>query len=103
LSCWVNNPFGTVHFFFGIDDPVESCNLEWIYEVMNGRLQPNLVAIADDPCSDLICLSIFGDDAGSVVFWDRHTEPPEPSYQIVYRVAGSIEELLDSIQELPPT
>lgn len=96
-----NNPFGTIHYFFGIGDAIESCNLDWNYAVLNGRLPSNLIAIADDPCGDLICLTLFGDDAGSVVFWDRHTEPNEPSYENVYQVAESFKEFLDGIQKLP--
>jgi len=96
-----NNPFGVVHFFFGINDPIESCNLDWNFEVFSERIPSNLFAIGCDDAGDLICLSLFGHDAGSVVFWDRHTEPEIPSYENVYRVADSFEEFVDSLQKLP--
>lgn len=96
-----NNPFGAVHFFFGIDDPVESCNIDWNYEVHNGRLPANLLAIGCDGAGDLICISLYGDDAGAVVFWDRHKEPPEPSYANVYYIADSFSEFINGIRELP--
>jgi len=95
-----NNPFGGVHFFFGIDDPVESCNLDWNFRIMNGRLPSNLFAIAGDAGMDLICLSLFGDDAGSVVFWDGYHEPSEPSYANVYRIAESFPAFLESLRPL---
>lgn len=97
-----NNPFGVVLDFFGIDDPVESCNLDWNFESLKGRLPANLFPIACDDGDDLICLSLFGEDAGAVLFWDQHTEPPEPSYKNVYRIAASFSEFIDGIRELPP-
>lgn len=96
-----NNPFGVIQVFFGIDDPVESCNLDWTYEVVSGRIPPNLLPIACDDGGDLICLSLFGEDAGAVLFWDQHTEPSTPSYDNVYKIADSFAEFLDGIRELP--
>ena len=96
-----NNPFGVIQVFFGIDDPLESSNLDWTYDVISGRVPPNLLPIACDDCGDLICLSLFGEDAGSVLFWDQHTEPSTPSYANVYKIADSFAEFLNGIRELP--
>ncbi len=96
-----NNPFGVVRTFFGIDDPIESCNLDWTYDVVRGRIPANLLPIACDDGGDLICLSLFGEDAGAVLFWDRHTEPSTPSYANVYKIADSFAEFLDGIRGLP--
>ena len=96
-----NNPFGTIQVFLGIEDAIESCNLDWTYHTFSGRLPDNLIAIARDDCGDLICLSLYGEDAGSVIFWDRHQEIEEPSYANVYHVADSFAEFLESIRELP--
>lgn len=96
-----NNPFGVVQEFLGIDCSLETSNLEWNYEVMKGRLPTNLFPIACDDGGDLICLSVCGTDAGSVLFWDCHTEPPVPSYDNVYRIANSFGEFLYAMQELP--
>jgi hypothetical protein len=98
-----NNPFGVIQEFLGIDCSLETSNLDWNYKVMKGRLPANLFPIACDDGGDLICLSISGPDAGSVVFWDCHTEPPVPSYENVYRIASSFGRFLDSMQELPET
>lgn len=96
-----NNPFGDIQVFFGIDDPVESCNVYWNYEVHKGRIPSNLLPIACDDGGDLICVSLFGEDAGALLFWDRHTEPRQPSYENVYRIAASFSEFIDGIRELP--
>jgi hypothetical protein len=95
-----NNPFGAIHFFFGVEDPLEGYNIGWHRNVTPGRLPDNLLPIACDHCGDLICLSLYGDDAGAVLFWDWHTEPPEPSYDNVFRIAGSFSEFIDSLREI---
>lgn len=96
-----NNPFGVIQVFFRISGNVETSNIAWNFETMNGRLPDNLIAIACTGSGDLICLSLYGEDAGAVLFWDFYNEPPEPSYANVYRIADSFEEFLDRIQELP--
>ena len=83
------NPYCVVHIFFGIDRPFESGNLEWNFEVMNGRIPDNLFPIACDDGGDLLCLSLYGDDAGSVVFWDYYAEHFPPAYDNVYRIPGA--------------
>ena len=77
------NPYGVVHFFFGIDGPIESYSLDWVYEVASGRIPDNLFPIACDDGGDLLCLSLYGDDAGSVVFWDYYAEHYPPTYDNV--------------------
>ena len=96
-----NNPLGVIQCFFGIDDPIESCNITWNHEVHEGRIPPNLLPIACDDGGDLICISMYGDDAGAVLFWDRHQESGRPSYDNVYRIAPSFSEFIDAIREMP--
>jgi SMI1-KNR4 cell-wall len=96
-----NSPFGEIQTFFGIHDPIESCNLDWNVEMFTGRLPENFLPIACDSGGDLICYSLFGDDAGAVVFWDYHHEPPEPSYENVYAIANSFPAFLESIRDEP--
>ena len=99
IQGFANNPFGNIKIFYAIDDPIESCNLSWEYDMFAGRVPANLLAIASDDFGDLICLSLFGPDAGSVVFWDYVNEPEEPTYANVYPVADSFEEFLEGICE----
>jgi len=95
------NPMGSIQVFFGIGSPIESCNLDWNYATHNGRVPTNLFPIACDDGGDLVCLSLYGKDAGAVVFWDYFNEPDEPSYQNAYHIAGSLAEFLESIHTLP--
>jgi hypothetical protein len=96
-----NNPFGVVQEFLGIDCPIVSSNLRWTYEAMKQRLPSNLFAIARDDGGDLICLSLFGADSDSVVFWDIHQEDTSPTYGNVYYVASSFTEFLAGLRMLP--
>ncbi len=96
----LNNPFGTIHFFFGIDDPVQAYNIGWHREVMPGRLPDKLLPIACDHCGNLVCLSLYGEDLGAVLFWDCHTEPSEPSYASVHKIAASFAAFVESISDL---
>lgn len=96
-----NNPFGVVQVFFGFDLDEETSNLTWIYECFQGRISANLLPIACDDGGNLICLSLWGDDAGAVVYWDHENESSEPSYDNVCRIAGSFHEFLDGLREFP--
>jgi hypothetical protein len=95
-----NNPFGTIQVFFRVGGHIESSNIDWNCEVYNGRLPDNLLPIACDDGGDLICISIYGKDAGAVVFWDAHQETNEPTYNNVYPIADSFSRFIMSIQEL---
>jgi len=69
------NPVGAVGHFFGIDVDMRCYDLLWNAETMGGRLPPRMLAIADNDCGDLICLSVSEDDCGAVYFWDHEGEP----------------------------
>ncbi|MGE6757050.1 SMI1/KNR4 family protein [Corallococcus interemptor] len=69
------NPFGRIHFFFGLNDPVESCNLDWNLEVFRDRIPPGLLPIATTEGADKVCLSVTGATAGQVFYWDAHARP----------------------------
>ncbi|RKH11667.1 SMI1/KNR4 family protein [Corallococcus praedator] len=66
------NPLGRIHLFFGLKDPVESCNLDWNLEVFQERIPHGLLPIATTEGADKICLSVAGADAGRVFYWDAH-------------------------------
>ena len=95
------NPFGALHYFFGVEDSSEAYNLTWNYDTFNGRMPSNLFPIASTGSDDVICLSLFGPDAGTVLFWDWYGQTGEPTYDNVYHIADSFSEFLDSLHELP--
>jgi len=97
-----NNPKDAIADFFGIDQELETDNIEWNYTVLKGRIPNHLLPIADTGSGDLICLSLSGIDKGKVYFWDHEGEHEPPTYDNVYLIADSFEEFLDSIHFWDP-
>jgi hypothetical protein len=94
------NPDSIVQVFFGIDRTIESSDVRWNYEVFKGRTPSNLFPIACTPSGDLVCLSLSGHDAGSVVLWDFYAEHKPPTYANVYYVAPSFEGFINALFQL---
>lgn len=90
---------GRVHYFLCIEDGDEYNLMDWVVDY-EGRLPPGLLPIACDPGGNLICLSVSGENAGTVYFWDHEEEagPGEtPSYENAYHVAESFGEFLERL------
>ncbi|MES2354414.1 MAG: SMI1/KNR4 family protein [Pseudomonadota bacterium] len=97
-----NNPQGQIQDFFGLDDPIESCRLEWNYKTFAERLPQHLFPIACEDGGSLICLSLSGSDKGAVYYWDLYGETQPPSYDNVYPIAETFKEFLDSLHSWDP-
>jgi hypothetical protein len=61
-----------IHLFFGLNDPIESCNLDWNLEVFKDRVPSSLLPIATTEGADLMCLEVGGERAGRLFYWDGH-------------------------------
>ncbi|HZH17577.1 MAG TPA: SMI1/KNR4 family protein [Archangium sp.] len=71
------NPLGRIHIFFGLKDPVVSCNLDWNLDVFGDRIPTDLLPIATTEGIDKICLSVGGKQPGAVFYWDGHARSGE--------------------------
>ncbi|MCY1030497.1 SMI1/KNR4 family protein [Corallococcus sp. BB11-1] len=89
------NPLGRIHLFFGLNDPVESCNLDWNLEVFRERIPPGLLPIATTEGADKICLSLTGAEAGSVFYWDAHAQEGETR---LYPLAESLGAFISALR-----
>lgn len=96
-----NNPYGGIQVFFGIDREIESSNLDEKHEVFEGRLPKELIPIASDGSGDILCLSLGGENEGQVLFWDYYGELNPPTFENLYFVANSFQELLDGLFDFP--
>jgi hypothetical protein len=91
-----------VAWFLAIHDGKYS-NLESKFKnlkVFQKRLPENLVAIADDPFGNEICITVAGKDYGAVYFWDHEEEGPEgvePDYRNCHLVADSFTEFINNL------
>jgi cell wall assembly regulator SMI1 len=88
-----------VKVFFGIEDPIESCNIDWNLKTFEGRIGDQLLPVACDSFGNLFCISLSPPDYGSVVYCDF-----DPSWHlgaaIYYRVAPDFDSFLGRIRSL---
>jgi hypothetical protein len=89
------NPLGRIHVFFGVNDSVESCNLDWNFEVFRDRLPAGLLPIATTEGADKICLSVAGEQSGKVFYWDGHARAGTPN---LYFLADDVTSFLTSLR-----
>lgn len=93
-----------VDVFFAIDARIASSDLVWNYELWLRDSPPNLLPIASDSGGSTFCLSIAGDDAGRIYYWDWYRKPHSvrTRYPWIYPAADSLEQFLNSFRELTP-
>jgi hypothetical protein len=89
------DPVPRLHFFFGLNDPIESCNLDWNRDVFSDRIPLELLLIGTTEGADKLCLSLR---SGEINHWDGN----EGTF---YPVARSFDEFVSilSRDELSPT
>jgi len=95
------NPVGRIHVFFGLKDPIESCNLDWNLAVFRDRIPASLLPIATTEGADQVCLSVTGERAGAIFYWDGYARAGERN---LYFLANDFASFIASLQkdELSP-
>lgn len=71
-------------------------------QVYKNRAPSDLLPIGTDPGGNLICLGVKGKNYGKIYYWDHETEGEEgeqPTYDNVYFVADSFDDLLQSLAD----
>ena len=68
------NSLARIHVFFGLNDPIESCTLDWNLEVFKDRIPGGLLPIATTEGADKICLAVGTERPGPVFYWDGHAQ-----------------------------
>jgi hypothetical protein len=94
------NNFGQVLDFFAIDDPVESCRIDWNFDVLSGRMPSGFLPIACEDGGNIICIRVDSRNCGKVYYWDHENETSPPGYQNVYKLADSLNEFLGNLIDL---
>lgn len=92
---------GIVAAFLGQQEDEDETILEYL-DCYENRIPKNLLPIAYDPGSNVICLSVSGEDYGSVYFWLHEFETDEdeaPDYSNVFPIKPSFSEFIDSLEE----
>lgn len=99
ISACKEQTVGQILDFFGIGDPLESCRLDWNFDVFLGRMPPGLFPIACEDGGNIICLSLGGAGIGSVYYWDHEEETSPPGYGNVYKISDSFGQFLDDLHD----
>jgi len=77
----------------------ETHSIEWNYSVYRGRIPENFLPIGEDGGGNQVCISLYGEDAGCVWYWDHNKEIIPPDYSNCYKVADNFQALLDGLFE----
>ena len=94
---------GIINWFYGLTSD-EDYDIREAVLTLRERIPAHFLPIGDDPGGNQLCISLAGEDAGTVYFWDHENEVDEgevPGYQNVYFVASSFGALLSSLFEYP--
>lgn len=83
-----------IQVFFGIGCTVESSEIEWNRRTFSGRIPSRMLPIACDSGGGLFCLSLSGQDSGSVIYVDA-----QGPMSIEYPVATDFDAFLRKIQD----
>ena len=85
-----------LHFFLGIDDPVESCSLAWAVEVTKATRPTGTIPIASDELGNLFYLRWAEPHLGVVYFGATPSDgrPVKP-----VRISDSFTQFIDQLQE----
>jgi cell wall assembly regulator SMI1 len=86
-----------VHFFFGIDDPVRSCDILWNSAMFAGRIPDRVIPIACDEGGNRFCLDLRQAVDGPILFWDHVLEGRGPDIALYLRIAGTFSEWIASL------
>lgn len=57
-----------LHYFLGLDDPMESCNLEWVMELTHDTRPAGFIPIASDEGGNFFYLKLGQSHDGGVYF-----------------------------------
>lgn len=86
-----------IHFFFGVDDDMEGCDLLWNFRTFRDRLPRSVISIASDEVGNLFCLDLRRQGRGGVLFWDHELEAAGYEVALKTVVANTFEEWLDKL------
>jgi len=90
------NSVARIHVFFGLKDPIESCNLDWNLRVFRDRIPARQLPIATTEGVDKVCLSVTGERAGAVFYWDGYAQEGERN---LYFLADDFASFIASLQK----
>lgn len=79
-----------------------STNLERNLEILQGRIPPDVLPIADDPFGNVVLIGLDGSVRGRIYFWDHEEEPDsQPDWSNIDLVADSFDSFMSVLKPSP--
>ena len=97
-----NNQSTSIDYLFGFTDISHRDILKHYWFSYRTRIPANTFPIARDPGSNLLLISLKGDDYGHIYFWNHNWEADEdetPDYSNMSLVANSFTDLLNNLKD----
>jgi len=88
---------GKILDFFGIDDPVESCSIEWNYNVYKGRIPSGFFPIGCEDGGNIICMQYTQPEPGAVYYWNHDLEGGLVGAGNPQKISGAFDEFLENL------
>jgi hypothetical protein len=85
-----------LHFFLGIDDPIESCSLAWNADITRATRPAGTIPIASDEAGNLFYLRWNEPNAGTVYFG---ATPSDGNRVHPVRISDSFTQFLEQLSE----
>ena len=96
FRCSVDDGTSLINEFYGIGDM--DSNLEDVFEDLDGALPEGVIAIADDPGGNQICLGIRNDTFDKVYFWIHDLEN-NSNIENLFFLANTFDDFLNNLYE----
>lgn len=93
---------GTIKSFLGVGTPVETINIDYIFNAFRDRIPIDFFPVARDPGGNLIGIGGRGDGSSDVNFWDHEEEADDgrpPTRKNIYRIAVTFDEFISGLFE----
>ena len=87
-------------FYAIYDGDYDNFEKQFLFCKANGLLPDTMVAVADDPGGNMICLSVSGIDTNSVYFWDHEATDDDKRVNL-HLIADSFAEFLAGLYQAP--
>lgn len=88
-----------LHHVYGLHDGPDYSNIASNHRVFKGRIPNELLAIADDPFGNQICIGIKKKYLGRIYFWDHEEESRFFKFKGTTLLAHTFDDFLESLYE----
>ena len=90
-----------IQLFFGIETSSISVSIIWNFKNYRDRVPDNLLPIGCSDFNDLICLDLYENNYGHIVFWDLTGECGKHNLNNVYEICDSFSDFLSLLIDMP--